>query len=85
MKSYSVSYTQIHFTTLLRDLPFTVTRYGKPIAVFNRYNVAVRSDDKRLKENTDTVEHIYNKVSVKPFKSVCEHGSMLGLCKKGCK
>ena len=80
MKYYSVSYTQIHFTTLLRDLPFTITRYGKPIATVMGKNVAVRLDDKRLKENQVTVKPSESRVF-----NLCPHGSPLGLCKKGCK
>ena len=31
MKAYSVEYTRQNFASLLRELPFAVTRYGKVI------------------------------------------------------
>ncbi len=33
MKRVSIRELQLYSTTLLRDLPFVITRYGKPIAL----------------------------------------------------
>lgn len=35
MNKYGIRHVQIHLTTLLEELPFQITRYGKVIAVVN--------------------------------------------------
>lgn len=76
MNKYPVSYVQIHICELLEELPFQITRYGKIIAVVNGPSAG-----------NVTVKQIETKTPLVNLKgqTLCPHGALFGLCKKGCK
>ena len=86
MKSVTVRQLQVNLTTLLRDLPFKITRYGRVIAV-----VSAEGPQPKVKKVKEEIEEIKEKPKAtlfdSPFKDakLCKHGAAVGLCKHGCK
>ena len=83
MKQVSIRELQVNLTTLLKDLPLEITRYGKVVAKivtvrdgqtnFVEPNVTVKSEDK---EKNVTVK------PPNPYRSpTCEHGYLQSMCK----
>ena len=76
MKYVTVRDLQINLTTLLRDLPFTVTRYGRPVAV-----VSAVGPQTKVKEVKSKIKKVAEEKEIK----MCKHAAAIGNCKYGCK
>lgn len=91
MKAISIRELQLNPKKALTELPVTLNRYGKPVAVITAY---VQPSDKMLRKITPVVKELRNNVvqqaprskvkAIAPKYSqedYCKHGSMPALCK----
>ncbi len=89
MKEVGIREVQIYLTTLLKDLPFAITRYGKIIAYVEEFkNDAIfaingteepQKFDSRIEKEINAPKAKYIKEHAGRVK--CKHGNIPGLCK----
>ena len=75
MKSVTTRQFQLNQSKYLKELPIVLTHYGKRVALITKYIKSVNT----FKANSKRMSGVFNK-----FHHLCKHGSMKGLCKKGC-
>jgi hypothetical protein len=80
MKQVGIRDFQINLTTLLKEVPFIVTKYGKPIAIVKNYNIAMRSDDRRLKPENLTVNKVEGRTMSTCKVKGCSYLVVNGVC-----
>jgi hypothetical protein len=91
MKLYSIAYVRKNLKSLLKEIPFGITRYGIVIAKVVGNSAGVVQDTSVQKPDVMTHTPVIkpnitmtNYTEIRPVKSLCKHGSLLGLCKHGC-
>jgi len=94
MRTITVFELQRNIGKQLEELPFQITKYGKVIAVVNKYNVTLNDDNVTLNTSATKlneakiikeVKDVSKMISAGKKVNLCQHGSMVGLCRFGCK